>query len=463
MKTNSFKNITLVLVVTATMLSCSSSRHYERSSEATNGIFGSVTSDSTSNLANEAWEGLFNDPILDSLIAEGLQNNLDLQAAIQRVYASEAYFKQGKAAMLPGLTAQGGYTYVRNSESTYPDGPREYQGQQLALQASWEIDIWGKLNSAKKAAYADYLGTDAARKAVQTSLIANIASAYYNLLGLDSQLAITKETVQTNADLVETMKVLKDFGSVTGAAVVQSEAARYAAEVTIPDLEQQIKATENTICLLLGRTPGPIVRGELGQQQASEMLTIGVPSELLDNRPDVMQAEYAVISAFEMTNSAKAYFYPSVTLTANGGFESLDLADLLDPGSFAANVVGGLAAPIFNKRGNRTRLEVAKAQKEEALLNFRSALLNAGAEVNDALNTYDASVRKMDLRQKQLASLEKSVEYTKELLTYGSATYTEVLNAQQSYLGAQLSNVNDHLQQLTAVVTLYRALGGGWK
>ena len=463
MKTHSLKNITLALIAASLLLSCSSSRHYERSSESTDGLYGTATADSTANLANEAWENLFNDPILDSLIAEGLRNNLDLQAAVQRVKASEAYFKQGREAMLPAINAQGGYTYVRNSESTYPDGPREYQGQQLALQASWEIDIWGKLNTAKKAAYADYLGTDAARKAVQTSLISNIAMAYYNLLALDSQLKITKETVVTNTNLVETMKILKDQGSVTGAAVVQSEAARYAAEVTIPDLGQQIKAAENTLCLLLGRTPGTIERGTLENQQASSMLTIGVPSELLDNRPDVMQAEYAVISAFEMRNNAKAYFFPSVTLTATGGFESLDLSDLLDPGSFMANVVGGITEPLFNRRANRTRLEVAEAQKQEALLSFRSTLLNAGAEVNNALNTYDASVRKMELRQKQLESLEKSVEYTKELLTYGSATYTEVLNAQQSLLAAQLSNVSDQIQKLNAVVTLYRALGGGWK
>ncbi|RKD92894.1 efflux transporter outer membrane subunit [Mangrovibacterium diazotrophicum] len=463
MKTNSFKNIILAVVTAATLYSCSGSRHYERSPESTDGLYNSSVADSTSNLANESWDKLFNDPILDTLIAEGLRNNLDLQAAIQRVKASEAYFKQGRAAMLPSLSAQAGYTYVRNSESTYPDGPREYQGQQLSLEASWEIDIWGKLNTAKKAAYADYLGTDAARKAVQTSLISSIATAYYNLLALDSQLKITKETVVTNANLVETMKILKDQGNVTGAAVVQSEAARYAAEVTIPDLEQQIKAAENTLSLLLGRTPGPIARGKLEDQQANSMLTIGVPSELLDNRPDVMQAEYAVISAFEMRNNAKAYFYPSVTLTATGGFESLDWSELLDPGSFMATVVGGLAEPIFNKRANRTRLEVAEAQKQEALLSFKSTLLNAGAEVNNALNTYDASVRKMELRQKQLESLEKSVEYTKELLTYGSATYTEVLNAQQSLLAAQLSNVSDHIQKLNAVVTLYRALGGGWK
>lgn len=315
-------------------------------------------------MANEIWQNLFSDPRLDSLIAEGLRNNLDLQAAIQRVVASEAYFNQSKAALAPSLSAQAGYTYVRNSESTNPNGAREYNAAQIKLQSSWEIDFWGKLNSAKKSAYANYLASDAAQKAVHTRLISNIALVYYDLLALDTKLEITKQTVQNNADLVETLKILKENGNVTGAAVVQSEATRYATEVTIPDIEQQIRETENTLCLLLGRIPGTIERGKLEEQKANDMLSVGVPSELLDNRPDVMQAEYNVISAYEMTNSAKAYFYPALTLTANAGLETLDLKDLFDPVSFAANIVGGLVQPVFNKRTNKTRLEVARPNRK---------------------------------------------------------------------------------------------------
>ncbi|MFV0592357.1 MAG: efflux transporter outer membrane subunit [Draconibacterium sp.] len=458
----SYKNIIPGILVMLVLFSCSTSHHYQRSQTNTDGLLGEVAPDSL-NLANENWQNLFNDPLLDSLISEGLNNNFDLQAAIQRVSAAEAYFKQSRAALIPSFSGQAGHTYVNTSKSTSPSSPASYNASQVIVQSSWEVDIWGKLNSAKKAAYFDFLATDAAQKAVQTRLISSIASAYYNLLALDSKLVITRETVKTSADLVETMKSLKETGRVTGAAVVQSEAARYAAEVTIPDIEQQIRETENTLCLLLGRTPGPIGRGKLENQQANKLLATGVPADLLDRRPDVMQAEFGVISAYEMTNSAKAYFYPSVTLTANAGFEALKFKDLFDPASFAANIVGGLTQPIFNKRQNKTRLELAKAQQAEALANFSSTLLNAGKEVNDALNVYDASVQKMELRQKQLEALEKSVEYTKELLNYGSATYTEVLNAQQSLLNAQLSNVNDHIQQLNAVVSLYHALGGGWK
>ncbi|WP_346858564.1 TolC family protein [uncultured Draconibacterium sp.] len=459
---NSFKNIVLAFLTASVMFSCSSSSHYQRSQTNTDGIFGIEETDTT-NMANESWQNLFNDDLLDSLIAEGLRNNLDLQAATQRVVAAEAYFKQSRAALVPSVSAQAGHTYVHRSESTYPNGPSNYNASQITVQSSWEIDFWGKLSSAKKASYASYMATDAAQKAVQTSLIASISSAYYNLLALDSKLAITKKTVQNSAELVETMKILKESGKVTGAAVVQSEAARYAAEVTIPDIEQQIKASENTICLLLGRTPGTIKRGRFEDQETNTLLTTGVPSELLENRPDVMQAEFELINAFELTNSAKAYFYPSVTLTASSGFEALKFEDLFDPTSFAANLVGGLVQPIFNKRQNKTRLEVAKATQAQMLANFSSTLLNAGKEVNDALNLYDSSVQKTELRKMQLEALEKSVDYTKELLIYGSATYTEVLNAQQSLLNAELNNVNDRVQQLNAVVSLYRALGGGWQ
>ena len=455
------KYILLIVVFSAILFSCNTAKHYQRNAN-TDGLFGDIPP-AEANLSDEKWQNLFNDPILNGLIAEGLTNNPDLQMAVQRVIVAEASFNQSRAALAPSLSAQGGYTYARNSQSTNPNAAKEYDASQVKLQSSWEIDFWGKLSSAKKSAYAGYLATDAAQKAVQTRLIANIASVYYSLLALDSKLLITKESIKNNIDLVETMKVLKDHGSVTGAAVVQSEATRYATEATIPDIEQQIRETENTLCLLLGRTPGKIERGKLDDQKVHEMLSTGIPADLLENRPDVKQAEYEVISAFELTNSARAYFYPAITLTASAGFEAPDFKNLFDPVSFAGNIVGGLVQPIFNKRTNKTRLEITKAQQEESLINFRNALLNAGAEVSDALGQFDASKEKTEIRGKQLEALVKSVDYTKELLFYGSANYTEVLIAQQSLLNAQLNNVNDRVQQLNAVVLLYRALGGGWK
>ncbi len=450
--------------ILAVLFSCNTARHFQSDTINTDGLFGTELEkvDSTT-LANMPWQELFTDPYLKELIKEGLSNNLDLQMAAQRVLVAEAYLGQSKAALFPGISAKFADSYTRNSESTYPNGPKDVNVYQLGLEASWEVDIWGKLRSSKRAAYADLLASDAGKKAVQTGLIANIALAYYSLTALDAQLEITRQTVKNNIDLVETMKALKESGKVTGAAVVQSEAARYAAEVTIPDLEQQITEAENALSALLGRIPGTIQRSKLSEQEISVLLETGVPSQLLENRPDVMRAEYSVMSAFEVTNNARSYFYPALNITASSGFAATDLDELLDPASFAANVLGGLTAPIFNKRANATRLKVAEAQQQEALLSLRSALLTAGQEVNNALSSYESSEKKTELRTQQLDALEKSVEYTQELLTYGSSTYTEVLNARQSLLAAQLSNVNDQLQQLKAVVSLYRALGGGWK
>ena len=464
MKAVSLKNIILIAGVAGTLMACSTSRHYHRQTGNTDGLFGdTVTTDSVT-MADMPWQELMTDPYLKELIEEGLKSNLDLKISIQSVLAAEAYLSQSKAALWPSLSLGADGTYVRYSKAVYPNNPTFAHGEDLTLTSSWEIDIWGKLRGEKRAAYANLLSSDAGRKAVQTRLISNIASSYYSLLALDRQLAITRQTVKNNMDLVETMKALKENGQVTGAAVVQSEASRYAAEVTIPDLEQQITEMENTIDLLLGRNPGTRVkRGTLTDQQINNQIRTGVPSQLLDNRPDVMQAEYAVISAYETTNSARAYFYPALTITASGGFEAIDLGDLLKPENMAINLLGGLTQPIFNRKANSTRLRVAKTQQEKALLSFQSALLNAGREVQNALSSYQTATDKMDLRKKQLEALNKSVSYTKELLTYGSANYTEVLTAQQSLLAAQLNDVNDHLQQLNAVVNLYRSLGGGWK
>jgi len=201
----------------------------------------------------------------------------------------------------------------------------------------------------------------------------------------------------------------------------------------------------------------------MADQSLSPVLKTGVPAQLLDNRPDVAQAEFLVMNAWELTNNARSYFFPALTVTASTGFAASDLSELLNPTAFAANVIGGLAQPLFAKRVNITRLKVAKAQQEEALISFRNILLKAGQEVHNALGSYDSSVKKSALRQQQLGALVKSVDYTKELLTYGTATYTEVLNAQTSLLSAQLNDVSDRLQQLNSLVTLYRALGGGWK
>ena len=460
---NQIKKIILITGLTAAFLSCAGPNHFKRDQVSTSNLYGNQAIADTATIADKPWRELFSENHLQQLIEEGLKNNADLRIAVQKVAEAESGFVLSKAAFLPNLSVGVNATQTQNPGSLYPPSFLEMGSYQIGAQASWEIDLWGKLRSSKKAAYARLLASDAGKKEVQTRLIANIAMAYYSLTGLDAKLEITRQTVKNDIEQVETMKILKESGKVTGAAIVQSEATRYAAEVTIPDLEQQIRETENTICLLLGRVPGAIERGKIEDQIQSAVLRTGVPARLLDNRPDVMQAEFGVMNAYETTNNARSYFYPAFTITASRGFVATDLNQFFNPITYAANLFAGLTQPIFNNKINSSRLRVAKAQQEEALINLQNALLNAGSEVQNALGSYEWSAGKIALRKLQLDALIKSVDYTKQLLTYGSANYTEVLTAQTSLLSAQLSSINDRLQQLNAIVTLYRAVGGGWK
>jgi NodT family efflux transporter outer membrane factor (OMF) lipoprotein len=414
------------------------------------------------------WQKVFADTILKSLIQEGLNNNLDLKTAVQRILEAQATLQQSKVAFYPSLSGNASITRSKQSSAglNYPAGTivnTLTNTYQAGLTTSWEADVWGKLSSTKRAALAGFLQTDAAKRAVQTQLIADIANNYFTLLALDKQLEITLQTLKNRIKDVETMKELKAGAVVTGAAVVQSEANRYAAEVSIPDLKRSIRETENALDILLSRPPGAVNRGSLATQNMATELQAGIPTQLLTNRPDVQQSEYAFRAAFENTNVAKTYFYPSFTITASGGLSTLQLKDFF-VNSIFYNIAAGLTQPIFNQGLNKARLRTAQAQQQEALNSFQKTLLVAGQEVSNALYAHQTALEKQDARSKQIIALQKSVEYTQELLRYSSATnYTDVLTSEQNLLAAQLSGVNDKLQELQSVVNLYRALGGGWR
>jgi outer membrane protein, multidrug efflux system len=429
---------------------------------ATDSLYRAAGND-TATLANQSWQELFSDPVLRKLIQEGLDQNLDLLSAMESMKEAKASLSHSSLSLLPSVNGSADVTRSKLSEKSTTSTILYTTVWEAGLSASWELDVWGKLTSSRKAYLAKYLKTDAARRAIQTELIANIANNYYSLLALDEQLAITRETVKNRAEEVETMTLLKESAVVNGAAVVQSQANLYSAEVSIPDLLQSIRETENALCLLLGRAPGQIGRGLLAEQTPSNDLRIGIPSQLLKNRPDVQEAELSLRAAFENTNVAKASFYPSISITANSGLSANNLSDFLDHSLFYS-LVGGLTQPIFNNGQNRTNLQIAKAQQQVAFYSFKKSVLSAGEEVSNALYAYQMAVEKEGSRTRQLEALEKSVEFTKALLNYSSATnYTDVLTSEQSLLTAQLSAISDRLQKLQSVVTLYKALGGGWK
>jgi NodT family efflux transporter outer membrane factor (OMF) lipoprotein len=421
--------------------------------------------DST-NIADVRWRDFFTDPHLQNIIEIAIENSPDLQIAEARMKRAEAAFRQSRAELFPSLNA-GFNAIFQNSASSFTN-PNAGSGipeiYRVYANTSWEADIWGKFSHAKRAELASLYASEAYRRAVLTQLISRIAMDYYSLLALDAQLSITEETVDARIRNAETMKVLKENDVVTGADLVLSEANRYSAEVTIPDLKQRIYETENSISILTGRSPGPVERGTLDEQQLYPGLGRGVPAQLLANRPDVQEAEYQLRSSFELTKAARAYFYPAVTINAAGGLTEIALSALFSsPGTFW-NITAGLAQPIFNYGLNRQRFSTAKANQEESLANFRRVLLDAGSEVSNAMHAWQSANDKISLRAAQIENLEKAVDFTMELLKYTSTTnYIDVLTSEVNLLSARLNDVNDRLQQLQALTDLYRSLGGGWK
>ncbi|MEG0851770.1 MAG: efflux transporter outer membrane subunit [Flavobacterium sp.] len=467
--TNSSNKYILMVITAALLSACSITKKYERPTTlSTDKLYRDQASADSTTIADMPWQSVFKDEKLNALIQKGLDQNLNLKNAIENIVQSRAALRQSKLAYYPTLNVDANITRNKQSQAglNFPPGININTlttTHKLGLSSSWEIDVWGKLSSSKRAALASYLATDAAKQAIQTQLISDIANNYFLLLAYDKQLAITEATLASRIKNVETIKALKEGAIVTGAAVVQSEANQHAAEVLIPDLKQSIRETENAINILLGQAPGAIERGVLGTQIIPENIAVGMPSQLLHNRPDVRQAEFNFRVAFESTNLAKTYFYPSLTLTASSGFSNLELKDFFSNSIFYS-IIGGLTQPIFNQGLNKMRLTTAQSQQLQAYNNFQQSLLNAGQEVSNALYAYQMAVEKEDSREKQIEALEKAVDFTQQLLEYSSATnYTDVLTSEQNLLAAQLSGVNDNLQKLQAVVDLYRSLGGGWK
>ncbi|ACU62234.1 efflux transporter outer membrane subunit [Chitinophaga pinensis] len=455
----------LLLPCVTVVAACKVTKTYQPPATDTVAQYRGQSLSDTMNIARLPWRSYFQDEDLQALIAEGLGKNLQLKAAITRIEAANVAYQQSKAAFLPQAGFNAGY---KQSRLAYPQGfgfvttTPQYD---MSLSASWEADIWGRLRSAKKAAYISLLSGEAARDVILTRLIADIAGHYYTLLVLDHQLTILEKAADIRSADVEAMTELQRSNVVNGAAVVQSQANEYAARVAIPVLKKQIRQTENALSILLGKPAGDIKRGRLEDQLMPVMINSGVPAQLLANRPDVRQAELAFRGAFESTNIARTAFYPSLTLTAAGGFSSFSFGDWLtkNTGLFG-NVAAGVFQPIYNRGQNKSRLKVAKAEQQTAFYNFQQSLLTAGQEVSDALFTYSSVEERKAFRSKQIEALEKSVDFTQTLLKYSSNTnYIDVLTSEQSLLSAQLEQANDQLEQWMAVISLYHALGGGWQ
>ena len=462
--------IIISLVVTAFSLqSCFVAKEYQQDEIEIQDQYRGVSTIDSATLASMPWDELFADSHLKKLISEALNSNLDLLMAVDRVNAAEAYFKQGKMGYLPSLSlsANGGkYNGSDNSLSGHAAGGSgsSYENYHLNGTMSWEADIWGKIRSSRRATQAAYLQSEASRRAVESALVANMASAYYQLLASDAQVEVAQRTVTNRKESLETMKSLKEAGRVTEAAVKQTEAQLYSTQILLLDFEQNVLLLENTISLLLGRTVSTVHRGELKDQQIDVEFNTGFPVQLFSNRPDVIAAEFGLKNAFELTNVAKSNFYPSLSVNASLGLESIKFEDWFSTSSLFNNVIGNLTQPLFNKRHIRTQYEVAKARQAEAKHRFKNVLLMASKEVSDALYTYKTEQERYEIRKKELKALSDAVSYSEELLNnaYGNTTYLEVLTARANALSSEINLINSKFKQLNSTVELYKALGGGW-
>lgn len=467
------KNILYISFIAIVATSCGLKDRYQQpeiAQETQNGLIRDNASTDSVSLADITWQEFFADTQLKTLIQEGLTNNYDLKNAIQQIAISEASFKQSKLAFLPSLSFAPSVTFNKTSRNSlnFPSNINinlQTASVSLGFTTNWELDIWGKLASQKRANLANWLSTKAAQNAVKTALIANIANAYYSLLSLDKQLQITEETIAIREKSVTTIKALNISSTATSADISQSESNLYAALITKQEIKQAIRETENMLCLLIASPLKEISRGSFDNQIMNKELKTGIPMLLLSNRPDVIAAEMTFRKEYELVNAAKASFYPTLSLNAgSAGISALTTRALFDINSFFANLVGGILQPIFNRGVLKSNLKQQRAKQEIALNNFKNTLIKAGVEVSNAMYAYQTLDDKKEYRDKQVKALQTAVAANNALLQYSSkTTYTDVLVSEQNLISAQLSQVNDQLAQHKAMIELYRALGGGWK
>ena len=456
--------ILTLICATALLSSCHIYKTYDRPEDIvaeglyrdTVAVNDTLVSD-TANFGNLPWREVFTDPQLQALIEQALTSSPDIRTAALRVQEAQAPLLASKLAFIPALTLS-----PQGTVSSWDKG-KATQTYSLPVTASWQIDMFGQLLNLKRQAQATLEQTVAYEQNVRVQLIANTANLYYTLLMLDRQLQITEGTAEILKKNTETMIAMKEAGfyNTTEAAVEQSRAAYAQVQASIPDIRSSIREVENSLCLLLGEPAHGIELSVLEEQQLPNEFSVGIPLQLLSNRPDVKAAEQALASAYYNTNVARSNFYPRITLSGSAGWTNSAGAAIVNPAKLLASAVASLTQPIFQNGANIAKLKIAKAQQEEAKIQFQTTLLNAGNEVSNALDMYQACTEKVNARNMQVNSAKNAADYTKELFNLGTSTYLEVLSAEQSYLSAQLSEVSDTFSRMQAVISLYQALGGG--
>lgn len=435
----------------------------------------------TSSIGYTPWDTFFSDTVLVQLIETALQNNLDRRVALQRIEMSKAAITYTKGALLPqvnavvsaGVEKFGDYTLngVGNYDTNLSDNitqdrriPNPTPDYFIGVRSSWEVDMWGKLRSQKKAAVARFMASQKGLHLLETTLIAQVAQFYYELLALDSQLDIIRRNIQLQEKAVELIEVQMSAGKVTQLAVQQITAQLLNTRSLEAEVQQRIVAMENELNLLLGRFPQPIRRGpSINEQVFPANVAAGVPSRMLRRRPDVQQAELELRAAKADVDAARAAFLPSIVINPYMGFHSFNASLLFNPGSLAYGVLGGLAAPLVNRSRIKADYKQSEAESLSAYHAYQKAILNGYQEVLTSLKSIENYGKVSALKQQEVEVLYDAVTTSNDLFLSGFATYLEVLTAQKSVLEAELGFTHVRKQQFFSLINLYTRLGGGWK
>lgn len=412
-----------------------------------------IISASAQTVDSIGWRKVFTEPQLMSLIETALERNADLRMANLNVVQAEAQLKAARLAFLPSLSVG----TEGNLQST--KGQSTQKTYNIPVTMQWEIDLAGRLCGEKRAAVATYWSTAETERAVRLQLIAAVAAHYYTLVMMDEQLDVTRENINNAQQTVDVMQTLKEVGMQNEAAVSAARATWLNVAAQEKTLLQQIQTTENAIRVLVGKQLESIGRTGFRNAGVSVNDSATYRLETLANRPDVKAAEYALKAQTAQVDVARAAFYPQLNITASAGWTN-NVGEIVNPGQILLNAIGSLVQPLFNKGQNRANLRIAKARQEQALVAFNQSLLAAGGELSDALTACRLSSERLALRQQEVAAAERAYEVSKDVMQNSSATYLEVLTAQQSLLQSRLSLITDRFDLVQGKINLFKALGG---
>lgn len=413
-------------------------------------------------LIDSAWWRQFNDPVLDQLIATALVNNLDLKAAMARVDQFLGQLRTSRSEFFPQINYSGSVSRQDDTDTGLSLPRGEYSNYLGTVNASWELDLWGRIRRSNEAARADLLASEAGRRSVLLSLVSNVASNYIILRGLDRQLAISIETADSYRESLRIFNNRHKYGTVSQVEVSQVESEYENARQTIPELESQVIQQQHLLSLLLGQNPGPIVRGKSIDDLTVPAIPSGLPAELLEQRPDIIQAEQQLIAANARIGVAKSLYFPSISLTGALGQSSIDSDRLFDSDSTIWQLGGDILGPIFTFGAIEGQVMTSEAIQQEALHNYRQSIISAFREVEDALVATSKGRERQAAQGRRTRTLETYARLAKYQYEAGTTSYLQVLDANRSLFSSQLDYVQNQTATLVSLVDIYRALGGGW-